>query len=167
MPFKLLVDGRAHEIDIIRRRPHLVVSVNGREHEVSAPGMRDDGRQTIEVAGLPIQFIRAHVGDRQIIHLGGRNFETAIIDRSAETEDEGAGRDVVRAPMPGAVVAIHTSEGAEVKRGDPVVTIESMKLQMALHAPRDGVIAALPRKQGEKFDKDEVIARLEPLGERG
>jgi pyruvate/2-oxoglutarate dehydrogenase complex dihydrolipoamide acyltransferase (E2) component len=36
---------------------------------------------------------------------------------------------------------------------------------MALAAPRDGVIAELMRKEGETFEKDEVIARLEALVE--
>jgi biotin carboxyl carrier protein len=40
-----------------------------------------------------------------------------------------------------------------------------MKLQMALNAPRDGVIAELTRQEGETFEKDEVIVRLETLAE--
>jgi biotin carboxyl carrier protein len=167
MPFKLLVDGAEHQIDIVRRRPHLVVCVDGREHEVSATGTRDDGRQTIEIGGASIPFIRAHVGDRQIVHIGGRNFETGIIDRTSESRAASGGRDAIRAPMPGTVIAVHKPEGSEVKEGEAIVTIESMKLQMALQAPRDGIVAALFRKDGEKFDKDDVIARLESLDEGG
>ena len=69
--------------------------------------------------------------------------------------------DHVKAPMPGAVVSVHKAVGDTVKRGETIVTIESMKLQTALVAPRDGVIAELNRKEGESFEKDEVIARLE------
>lgn len=163
MAFKLTVDGRAHEIKILRRRPHLVVSVDGREHEISATGNRDDGRQTIESAGLGIHFTRAHIGDRQIIRLDGANFEASIVDPSAGDENAGVGHDDLKAPMPGAVVTVHKAAGDEVKRGETIVTIESMKLQMALAAPRDGVIAKLIRAEGERFEKDEVIARLEPL----
>ena len=69
--------------------------------------------------------------------------------------------------MPGAVVAIHKQAGAEVKRGETIVTIESMKLQMALAAPRDGVLAEIRRGAGETFDKDEIVAELEPPGRAG
>jgi 3-methylcrotonyl-CoA carboxylase alpha subunit len=163
--FKFLVEGRPHEIEIVRRRPHLLLRIDGREHEVSAPGDGADGRQTIEVAGLPVHFTRAQAGDRQIVRIGGRNFETSLIDPRSEAEGVGGGLDQVKAPMPGAVVTVHKSAGAAVKRGEGIVTIESMKLQMALPAPRDGVIAELMRKEGETFEKDEVIARLTPLGE--
>jgi acetyl/propionyl-CoA carboxylase alpha subunit len=165
MAFKLTADGRVHEIEIIRRRPHLVVTIDGREHEVSATGTPEDGRQTIEVAGLAVHFTRAHLGERQIIRLGGRNFEAEIVDPRSETEDSGGGRDHVKAPMPGAVLWVHKTAGAKVARGEAIVTIESMKLQMALTAPRDGVVAELMRAEGESFEKDEVIARLATLAE--
>jgi len=165
MAFKLWLDGRVHEIEIVARRPHLVVSVDGREHEVSAAGTREGGRQTIEIGGLPVHFARAHIGDLQIVRLSGATFEARLLDPRSQAEQSGAGRDHVRAPMPGAVVAVHKPAGAAVKRGEAIVTIESMKLQMALNAPRDGVIAELTRGEGETFEKDEAIARLEPRAE--
>jgi biotin carboxyl carrier protein len=51
-----------------------------------------------------------------------------------------------------------------VARGETLVTIESMKLQMTLLAPRDGRLAGVRRGVGETFDKDEIVAELEPLG---
>jgi acetyl/propionyl-CoA carboxylase alpha subunit len=160
MAFKIMVDGASHEIEIVRRRPHLVVRIDGREHEVSATGSLDDGRQTIEIAGEPVHFTRAHAGDRQIVRLKGRTFETAIVDPRSETAGAGGGQDHVRAPMPGAVVSVHKQAGDTVARGETIVIIESMKLQTALVAPRDGVIAKLTRGEGETFEKDEVIVLL-------
>jgi acetyl/propionyl-CoA carboxylase alpha subunit len=165
MAFKLWLDGRVHEVEIVARRPHLVISIDGREHEVSTTGTPDGGRQTIEIGGLPVHFARAHIGDRQIVRLGGATFEGRLLDPRSQADQSGAGRDHVRAPMPGAVVAVHKPAGATVKRGEAIVTIESMKLQMALNAPRDGVIAELTRQEGETFEKDEVIVRLETLAE--
>ena len=63
--------------------------------------------------------------------------------------------------MPGAVISVHKAVGDRVSRGETIITIESMKLQTALPAPRDGAIAAILRAVGEVFDKDEVIVRLE------
>jgi 3-methylcrotonyl-CoA carboxylase alpha subunit len=163
MAFKLTIDGRAHEVEIVRRRPHLVVSIEGRDHEVSLTGGDGDGRQALEVAGLSVHFSRAQVSDRQIVRLEGRTFEARIVDPRSEAEGAGGGQDLVKAPMPGAVVWVHKAVGDEVKRGDAVVTIESMKLQMALPAPRDGRIAELLRAEGGTFEKDEVIARLEAI----
>jgi biotin carboxyl carrier protein len=167
MSFKFMIDGRAHEVEIVRRRPHLVVSIEGRDHEVSVTGAGGDGRQTIEISGVSVPFTRAHAGDRQIIRLQGRTFETSIVDPRSEAEGAGGGQDLVKAPMPGAVVWVHKAVGEEVKRGDAVVTIESMKLQMALPSPRDGRIAELLRSEGETFEKDATIARLERVAGEG
>lgn len=165
MAFKLTIDGKAHEIDIVRRRPHLVVRIDGREHEVSVTGHYGDGRQTLEIAGTEVHFARAQIADRQIVRLDGRNFEALIVDPRSEASGAGGGQDDVKAPMPGAVVSVHKAPGDAVKRGETVVTIESMKLQTALAAPRDGIIAAILRKEGDTFDKDEVVARLEKMAE--
>jgi 3-methylcrotonyl-CoA carboxylase alpha subunit len=165
MAFKVMVDGRAHEVEIVRRRPHLVVRIDGREHEISLPGDIGDGRQTIEIAGLPMHFTRAQSGDRAFIRVAGRTFEAGIVDPRAEAEGSGGGHDHIKAPMPGAVVSVHKAVGDSVARGETIVTIESMKLQTALVAPRDGVIAELYCKEGESFEKDEMIARLQSTAE--
>lgn len=161
MVFKLTVDGQPHAIEIVRRRPHLVLRIDGREHEISLAGSPGDGRQTIELAGSPIHFSRAHAGDHQIVRFGGRTFLTGIVDPRSEAEGSGSAQDHVKAPMPGAVVSVDKSAGDIVQRGETIVTIESMKLQTALVAPRDGVIAEILRREGETFEKDEIIARLE------
>jgi biotin carboxyl carrier protein len=159
MALKLVLDGTLHEIDIVRRRPHLVVRIDGFEHEVSVTGPYGEGRQTIEIAGTAVHFARAHAGDRQFLRLDGRSFEAKLLDPRSE-EAGGGGQDSVKAPMPGAVISLHKAVGDRVSRGETIVTIESMKLQTALSAPRDGVIAAILRAEGEVFDKDEIIVRL-------
>jgi 3-methylcrotonyl-CoA carboxylase alpha subunit len=160
MALRIVLDGNLHEIDIVQRRPHLVVRIDGREHEVSKIGSSGDGRHTIEIAGTAVHFARATAGDRQFLRIDGRGFEARLFDPRSE-EAGGGGQDSVKAPMPGAVIYLHKAVGDHVLRGEPLITIESMKLQTALPAPRDGVIAAILRAEGEVFDKDEVIVRLE------
>lgn len=161
MAFELSLDGQGHEIEIVRRRPRLIVRIDGREHEISAAGAPGSGRQTIEISGAPVHFTRAEAGDRQIVRLNGRTFEIGIVDPRSQAEGPGGGHDHVKAPMPGCVVDVHKQPGDEVVRGDAIVTIESMKLQMALLAPRDGRIARLLCEIGDTFEKDAIIAQLE------
>jgi biotin carboxyl carrier protein len=167
MGFKVTLDGRNHDIEILSRRPHLRVKIDGREHEVSLAGTLDDGRQTIGISGALAHFARANAGERQIVRLAGRTFEAAILDPRSQAEAEGGGLDHVKAPMPGSVVQVHKQAGDDVTRGETLVTIESMKLQTALLAPRDGRIAELLYGAGEKFEKDEIIVQLEALTGEG
>jgi biotin carboxyl carrier protein len=165
MVFKIMIDDQPHEIDIVHRRPHLIVRIDGREHEISTVGNCGNGRQIIEIAGIPVHFARAHSGDQQSIRLNGRNFEARILDPQSENSRSGSTYDNVKAPMPGAVILVHKMIGDTVTRGESIVTIESMKLQTALPAPRDGVIAEILRTEGETFQKNEVIARLVAIQE--
>ncbi len=160
MSFKVTLDGQEHVVSIVARRPNLIVRVNDRTYVVDAVCDGGSGARTIRVDGSAVAFTRALSGDGSFIRLDGRTFEARLVDPATEAA-AGGGANVVRAPMPGAVVSVQRTVGAAVRRGETILTIESMKLQMALNAPRDGVIAELPVREGDVFDKDAVLARLE------
>jgi 3-methylcrotonyl-CoA carboxylase alpha subunit len=165
MGYTLHLDGVAHEIEIVARRPHLRLRVDGREYEITAAGEEDDGRQHVEIDGKAHRFVRAHIGNRQGLRLGGRTYEAELNDPRDAASARGPDLDHVRAPMPCSVVEIHRQPGDAVTRGETLVTIESMKLQISLLSPRDGRLAKAPRAPGETFEKDAIVAELEPLGE--
>ena len=164
MGFRINLDGSAHEVEIVSLRP-LALRVDGVECVVKAPDSGEDGRHTVAIDGKPLSFTRVHDGARQILRFEGRVFEAVLIDPRDVTNAAGSGYDHVRAPMPGVIVQIHKQPGESILRGEALVTIESMKLQMKLNAPRDGVLASLARGLGETFDKDEIVAELEPQEE--
>lgn len=72
---------------------------------------------------------------------------------SAATEPEG------RAPMPGSVVAVHVADGASVSAGDPLVSIEAMKMEHPVLAPHDGVVHLLVAV-GDQVRRDQPVARV-------
>lgn len=72
----------------------------------------------------------------------------------------GAADDIIDAPMPGTVIALHAAEGAAVARGDTLLVIESMKLETAVKAPRDGVVAAVHVSVGQSFDRAAPLVTL-------
>ncbi|HXT09201.1 MAG TPA: biotin/lipoyl-containing protein [Roseiarcus sp.] len=162
MGFLLQLDGVAHDIEILARRPHLRLRLNGRDYEVTAPGSEGDGAQQIEIGGRSHGFVRADLGDRQVLRMAGRTFEATLRDPRDATGAGGAELDCVRAPMPCSVVEVHKRAGEAVARGEALVTVESMKLQIALLAPRDGRLARAPEGAGETFEKDAVVVELEP-----
>jgi biotin carboxyl carrier protein len=163
MGLVLHLDGVKHEVDILARRPHLKLKVDGREYVVNSPGEAGDGRGRIEVEGKSQTFVRAQVGERQLVRICGRTFEAEPVDPRDEAGAGGGQLDGVRAPMPCSVVEVHKRPGDRVVRGETLVTVESMKLQIALVAPRDGMLARTPQVSGETFEKDAIVAALEPL----
>jgi acetyl-CoA/propionyl-CoA carboxylase biotin carboxyl carrier protein len=77
-----------------------------------------------------------------------------------ERGSEAASPDL-RAPMPGAVVATHATDGSRVSAGDRIVTIEAMKMEHPVLAPHDGTLH-LDTAVGDQVRRDQVLARVEP-----
>lgn len=69
-----------------------------------------------------------------------------------------AGNDAhLGAPMPGVVSGVSVSAGQTVKAGDVLLSIEAMKMETALHAERDGVIAEVLVKAGDQIDAKDLL----------
>ncbi|MBR74615.1 MAG: acetyl-CoA carboxylase biotin carboxyl carrier protein subunit, partial [Dehalococcoidaceae bacterium] len=62
---------------------------------------------------------------------------------------------------PGKVVSIDVEDGAEVKKGDTVCTLESMKMQVAVKAHTDGVVRNIKAKDGATVAKGDIITDIE------
>ena len=67
----------------------------------------------------------------------------------------------LRAPFNGKVIAVKVSAGASVKRGDTLLVIESMKLEHAVCATRDAVVAAMAVEPGQQTAPGQVLLRFE------
>ncbi|WP_091233102.1 biotin carboxylase N-terminal domain-containing protein [Microbacterium sp. 3J1] len=63
------------------------------------------------------------------------------------------------APMPGSVVAVHVSEGADVTAGTPLVSIEAMKMEHQVLAPQGGRVQILVAV-GDQVRRDQVVVRM-------
>ena len=59
------------------------------------------------------------------------------------------GGDDLSAPMPATVVKLLVEPGATVRRGETLLMLEAMKMELPVRAPRDGVVAALHCRAGE------------------
>jgi acetyl/propionyl-CoA carboxylase alpha subunit len=63
-------------------------------------------------------------------------------------------------PMPGRVIAVKAVPGQEVRRGDELVVVESMKMENALRAPRDGRVKTVAAVPGEMVAPGRVLVEL-------
>lgn len=73
----------------------------------------------------------------------------------------GAQRAEIVSPMPGSVIAVQASSGADVSEGDVVVVVEAMKMEHSLAAPVSGQVEVLV-SVGDQVTVDQVLARLAP-----
>jgi biotin carboxyl carrier protein len=69
--------------------------------------------------------------------------------------------DDLSAPMPATVVAVLIDQGAEVKKGDTLLMLEAMKMELPIRAPRDGVVRVINCQAGELVQPGTHLLELE------
>jgi len=125
------------------------------------------GRTMLETDHRQVPLVIAVDGDVIHIHLEGEAYRLVYTDAVTfhAAAAGGAAGDVVRAPMPGGVIASPVAAGDVVAAGDTVIVIESMKLETVIKAPRAGVIEAVYFALGQTFDRDAILVKLVSEGE--
>ena len=79
---------------------------------------------------------------------------------AAKKAAAGAGSIKVEAGAAGKVVKAAVSVGAAVKKGDPVIIIESMKMEIPVVAPEDGTVASIDCAPGDTIEAGALLATL-------
>jgi 3-methylcrotonyl-CoA carboxylase alpha subunit len=132
-------------------------------HEVAlAFAPRDEGLIEVTVAGVS-RTVMAVVAGRQVyVRTRNGRFELTLADPFGVAEDEAGGHDRVVAPLPGTVVALLAQEGAAVEKGDPILTLEVMKMEQTLRAPYAGTVRQLKCKIGDIVQEGAELAEIEP-----
>jgi len=97
--------------------------------------------------------------DIELHHAGQRYRFTrrpSYVFETAQTESA----DEVHAPMPGRIVLVKARAGDTVSKGDALLMMEAMKMELTLRAPRDGVIDHINATTGEFVEADTLLVRL-------
>ena len=71
-----------------------------------------------------------------------------------------AGGVQVKSPLPGSVIKVLVSEGQAVKKGDTLLTLESMKMENAIMAEADGTVKQIAVSAGQNVMQDDLLVVL-------
>jgi biotin carboxyl carrier protein len=148
MRHSLTIGGTGHEVWLARAPNGYSLHVGDR----------------VIAATLPDAAVLAVDGDQVHIHLDDGTYTVQYTDPVERHARHGAGAsdDLIEAPMPGTVIAINVAEGVAVARNDTLLVIESMKLETAVKAPRDGVVSTVHVTVGKTFDRAAPLVTLAP-----
>ncbi|MFO6429837.1 biotin carboxylase N-terminal domain-containing protein [Erythrobacter sp. W302b] len=130
------------------------------------PGMAQ--AEATDGAGLKLGLIVERQGNQwKVTTRGAQHTALVIPQRLARHESlmlEKVPPDLSRlliCPMPGMLVKLHVAEGETVQPGQPLATVEAMKMENILRAEKEGVIAKINAAEGESLAVDAVILELE------
>jgi len=162
MKYITTVEGKQFLVEVIDEKH---VSVDGKLYEVDFESVSGQPVYSLIVDGRSHEsYIYQGEEENWQVLLRGRLYPVTVEDEREKRLRAAAGGGVaetgefhLRAPMPGLVVAIPVTEGQQVKRGQVILILESMKMQNEIKAPRDGVIGRVRVKPGETVEQKQTL----------
>jgi len=88
----------------------------------------------------------------------GSQDETAPAARTRTRHDA---HQELTAPMPATVLKVLVTAGSQVKKGETLVILEAMKMELPLRAPADATVTAVGCREGELVQPETVLVELE------
>jgi geranyl-CoA carboxylase alpha subunit len=162
VPLRAEIDHVAYELEVVREREgNYVVSLDGTRH----------GLEIDELDGDTIRFRRDGVtqsatflrdGDRlYFLHKGTTHTVRDLTHAAPEAASAVGGNGKVRAAMNGRVVAVLVKAGDRVAAGQPVMTLEAMKMEHVHVAGIAGTIAAIGVGEGDQVTTGMIVVEIE------
>src|SRR5215510_9271645 len=161
MKYITTVEDKQYVVEIIDDKH---VSVDGKIYNIDFEAVSGQPVYSLIVDGKSHEAYVQQGDENWQVLLRGRLYPATVEDEREKRLRAAAGGGVaetgefnLKAPMPGLVVAIPVSEGQEVKKGQVLLILESMKMQNELKAPRDGIVNRIKVKAGESVEQKQQL----------
>ncbi len=138
-----------------------LVKLSGRVHEVDAT-IPAEGLISMLIDGRSVLAYTVGTEKGCIVCIGGVPYELG--DPAAEEECGEAGLTgdgIIKTPMPGKIVAVHVKEGDAVEMNQPLLVVESMKMQNEILSDVKGVVKKVHFKAGEQSSFGDSLVEIE------
>ncbi|NHZ33208.1 acetyl/propionyl/methylcrotonyl-CoA carboxylase subunit alpha [Massilia rubra] len=142
-------ESKAYQVGLTYRQHGWDLSVGGIDAELAVTAQAG-AELSIKLGATSIHGAVRRDGDTFHVFTGGRHFVLAYNDPMAHAGEAEAAGGRLTAPMPGKVVAVLATKGQQVKKGDPLVIMEAMKMEHTIGAPSDGLVEEILYQVGDQ-----------------
>ncbi len=151
-------------ITVERDGDRFLVTVGDKTYNVAAKQLVN-GQLSLELDGRRLQAYVAHNNRRRYVAMAG---ETWVLKRPEAQRRRrgpgaaaGAGSGGLEASMPGLVLDVQVAEGDHVERGQTLVLLEAMKMELRISAPYAGQVRKVHCTAGQVVERGQVLVELE------
>jgi biotin carboxyl carrier protein len=155
--FRASVDDASFEVDVTGDVVRVGASV---QFAVAPRGQTIDVTPASKGAPAARAFV-AVAGDVTWVSIDGEVFTIEIEDAQRMRRPRAAAGEGLSAPMPATVIRVIAEPGREVKRGETLLLLEAMKMELPVRAPRDGKVKALHCQAGQLVQPGVPLVDLE------
>ncbi len=133
-------------------------TINGNEYEVEIKKF-EDRKARVEVNGTCYNVE---------LHKQETTSKTPILVRSSISKPKDSHKIhksetsvfIVKAPLPGSILQLYVKVGDEVKKDDPLLMYEAMKMENKILSEKDGTITKIKVNQGDNVLQDDILLEI-------
>ena len=155
--------GASQRVQVIFEGQQIVLPVQLIENQIilkwqgaDYPAVYSDAGWQFEGEALPA----AHRAGRDITVFDQGGIALKLNDPLSRAEVAAVGTTQIEAPMPGLVIAVSVSAGQEVEEGQPLITLEAMKMQQVLSAPFSARVDEIAVQEGAYVEAQALLIQL-------
>ena len=120
-----------------------------------------DGRLDLLVDGKRVTAFVSTENGRRWVTVNG---QTLVLTKSTGGRSRAHGHHhaagELTAPMPGQVRAVNVNEGDRVTKGQTLLLLEAMKMEIRIQSPQDGVVKKLFVQQGQTVEREQMLVEI-------
>jgi len=171
MKIQLDHNSQIYTLDLAQSGTKAIVTLNGQTYaveilraEMGNLVFRLSGSSVVDSASqsAPSSVVISVDGPKRWVTINGQTF--MLTQSTGAAKRSGAARDAAGAliaPMPGQIRAVQVTEGETVSKGQTLVVVEAMKMEIKVAAPFEGVVKTVKAKPGQTVEKDELLVEME------
>jgi 3-methylcrotonyl-CoA carboxylase alpha subunit len=151
--YSATLDAKAYRIGLAYHPHGWVLELDGASHPLALVPTQDGeggGKIAIRLDGTALHGTVRRDGELLHVFTGGAHHTLHYADPMAHAGEHETQGGRLTAPMPGKVVAVLVKNGQEVRKGDPLVIMEAMKMEHTISAPSDGVVEEVLYQVGDQ-----------------
>ena len=157
----LRIGGETRSIQVESRTGDLLkVRLGDTVVEVRVLAQQGHAFEVALADGRRLRFFAAQDRRGVFLHLQGDSYAATHEDERPGRLAHGGHEPGLEAPMPGQVRAVAAEAGAAVLKGDTLVVLEAMKMELRVRAPHDGTVARVLCKVGDTVERGQLLVEL-------
>ncbi len=167
--YKLKVNNKEFAIEFPANEPNIAV-INGQRVELDLIEEKKNSFHLIkDFHSYTVEVVKADTIEKKFeIQVNGNVYGLDLKDKHDELLlqlglDSLKSKKIneIKAPMPGLVLEARVKVGDIVKKGDPVIVLEAMKMENILKSPSDGIVKKITAEKGTVVEKNQVLVIFE------
>ena len=116
-----------------------------------------NGKLDLLIDGKHVTAYVSSDGAKRWVTVDGQTF---VLTKSSGTKRGGGKHEhsgELSAPMPGQIRAVNVKEGDAVTKGQTLVVLEAMKMEIRVQAPRDGIVSSVSVEVGQTVEREQSL----------